>query len=126
MTNRLIRELLERLMQDATVTLTKKEIIALEAINDGQRFIDVQSLISLIRDIECKIAYENHMTEIDKKRLTPKTKFLYVEDGSVDLEELEDKLFDTNPEIQIVTYRQGSCPPSLVIYKEKDNDRQNN
>lgn len=118
MTDRLIRELLERLMQGATVTLTKKEITALKKINDDQRFIGVQSLISLIRDIEGNIAYENNLADLHKKRITPKTKFLYVEDGSVDLEELEDKLFNTNPEIQIVTYRQGSNPPVLEVQQE--------
>ena len=49
----------------------------------------------------------------EKKYLTPKTKFLYVEDGSVDVDELASDLYMTNPEIKIVVYRQGSTIPVL-------------
>lgn len=44
-------------------------------------------------------------------------KFLFVEDGSVDTDELGRQL-GNNPEIAIVVYRQGSTPPQLVDVKE--------
>ena len=44
-------------------------------------------------------------------------KFLFVEDGSVDTDELGVQL-EKNPEIAIVVYRQGSTPPQLVEVKE--------
>lgn len=44
-------------------------------------------------------------------------KFLFVEDGSVDTDELGRQL-ENNPEIAIVVYRQGSTPPQLVDVKE--------
>lgn len=53
----------------------------------------------------------NEYREIEKVK-----KFLFVEDGSVDLDELETKLAN-NPEIAIVVYRQGSLPPQLVDIK---------
>ena len=37
------------------------------------------------------------------------TKIMYVEDGSVDVAELESELPDT----KIIVYRQGACPPEL-------------
>lgn len=40
-------------------------------------------------------------------------KFLFIEDGSVDTDELGERLA-SNPEIAIVIYRQGSQPPQLV------------
>nr|DAN09195.1 MAG TPA: hypothetical protein [Caudoviricetes sp.] len=43
--------------------------------------------------------------------------FLFVEDGSVDTDELGRQL-GNNPEIAIVVYRQGSTPPQLVDVKE--------
>lgn len=43
--------------------------------------------------------------------------FLFVEDGSVDTDELVRQL-ENNPEIAIVAYRQGSTPPQLVDVKE--------
>ena len=47
-------------------------------------------------------------------------KFLFIEDGSVDIDELEDLNFK-NPEIKIIIYRQGSARPEIVdisSYKE--------
>lgn len=48
-------------------------------------------------------------------------KFLFIEDGSVDTDELGWRL-ENNPEIAIVVYRQGSMPPQLVDVKEHGND----
>lgn len=48
-------------------------------------------------------------------------RFLFVEDGSVDVDELVDELtaqLENDPEIVIVVYRQGSTPPRLVDVKE--------
>lgn len=45
-------------------------------------------------------------------------KFLFIEEGSVDVDSLEPELAVTNTEIKIVIYRQGSAPPHLV-YMEK-------
>lgn len=44
-------------------------------------------------------------------------RFLFVEDGSVDTDELGWQL-ENNPEIAIVVYRQGSLPPQLIDVKE--------
>lgn len=54
-------------------------------------------------------------------RLTPKIKkFLFIEDGSVDTDELGKRLV-SNPEIAVVVYRQGSLPPLLVDIKNGGN-----
>lgn len=39
--------------------------------------------------------------------------FLFIEDGSVDIEMLADELAEKNPAIKIVVYRQGSRMPEL-------------
>lgn len=41
-------------------------------------------------------------------------KFLFVEDGSVDVDNLDNELWERNPEIMIVMYRQGGAKPELV------------
>lgn len=54
---------------------------------------------------------------MDRKQIPTKVKkFLFVEDGSVDTDELGRQL-ENNPEIAIVVYRQGSLPPQLVDIK---------
>ena len=44
----------------------------------------------------------------------PIEKFLFVEDGTVDVDELKEILEIKNPEIYVVVYRQGSKPPEIV------------
>ncbi|MDE6399133.1 MAG: hypothetical protein K2L51_07415 [Clostridiales bacterium] len=51
-------------------------------------------------------------------KVLPYEKFLLIEDGSVDLDELKEELEKTNPEIKIIVYRQGSVRPLLVDIKE--------
>lgn len=46
-------------------------------------------------------------------------KFLFIEDGSVDFDELKKELEKTNPEIKVIVYRQGSNMPQLVDIKGK-------
>ena len=49
--------------------------------------------------------------------LPPKIKkILFIEDGSVDTDDLGERLA-SNPEIAIVIYRQGCLPPQLVDIK---------
>ena len=45
--------------------------------------------------------------------LQPVKKFMFVEDGSVDVDDLEERLSTTNPEVKVVVYRQGGLPPVL-------------
>lgn len=54
----------------------------------------------------------------NRKQKQPYTKFLFVEDGSVDTDSLEKDLRKRNPEIKIVVYRQGAAMPQLVDIKE--------
>lgn len=42
-----------------------------------------------------------------KQRIKPYKKLLYIEDGSVDTSRIDD-LYDANPEIFVIIYRQGS------------------
>lgn len=88
------------------VALEKK----LADIPDDFMFIDTIILVDTIKRIDFDIKNEERAT-------TPKTKFLYVEDGSVDVDNLREELSLTNPEIQVVIYRQGSNPPILQEQK---------
>ena len=54
----------------------------------------------------------------NRKPKQPYTKFLFVEDGSVDTDALEKDLRKHNPEIKVVVYRQGASVPLLVDIKE--------
>ena len=54
----------------------------------------------------------------DREQKKPYTKFLFVEDGSVNLDSLENELRKKNSEIKIVVYRSGTHMPQLVDIKE--------
>lgn len=74
----------------------------------------------IVKDIFDSVNYNASEQEISKAKNViikdlkdvPVEKFLFIEDGSVDLTELKD-LKRRNPEIKIVVYRQGCLPPML-------------
>lgn len=51
-------------------------------------------------------------------KIIPYEKFLFIEDGSVDVLDLVEELSKTNPEIKVIVYRQGSIQPRLIEIKE--------
>ena len=87
---------------------TVKNLIDKGAMQDYERLIPINKVLQIVNEISFRLKDE-------KKFLTPKTKFLYVEDGSVDADELSEELYITNPEIKVIVYRQGGTPP---IFKE--------
>lgn len=56
----------------------------------------------------------------NRKPKMPYTKFLFCEDGSVDIDSLEKDLRKRNPEIKVVVYRKGATMPHLVDIKESE------
>lgn len=59
---------------------------------------------------------DNEHPEQEIRRIPKIKKFLFIEDGSVDIDELREKL-NNNPESAVVVCRQGSVPPELVENK---------
>ncbi len=114
MKDRIIKILLAEI---ARKSVTKEQLEKdFPNIPEDEKFISLDYFINLITDIDKGL-------ESERKYLTPKTKFLYVEDGSIDLDQLESELFETNPEIKVISYRQGSRPP---ILEEKSNGKKEN
>ena len=71
-----------------------------------------------IKDLERCITGAVAELDIREKESAPIQKFLFVEDGSVDSDELEEILSEKNPEIKVVVYRQGAAKPELVDISE--------
>ena len=93
--------------------LTKKELLLIfesklrmQADENGMVSMDtIQSMVST-----CIYEMDNEPKPVEK--------FIFVEDGSVDADELMENLSLTNPEIRVVVYRQGARSPELVDVKE--------
>lgn len=64
-----------------------------------------------IEDIEREMDVFVHLIDTEPK---PFKKFMYVEDGSVDTDELIETLEQTNPEIKVIVYRQGADRPYMT------------
>ena len=106
MKDKFIKKLLARLNSDSIKASQIKTDVENLYIDGEERVIPISNLTVMIQTID-------EMLEEENKRIMPKTKFLYVEDGSVDLDELQSDLLESNPEIKIIVYRQGSHPPIL-------------
>ena len=53
---------------------------------------------------------KEHVTEVEK------WKYWLIEDGSVDVDDLQQFMDEHNLKIKIVIYRQGAIPPELKSY----------
>lgn len=73
------------------------------------KFVSIEMATQFYQDM--KQGYEQ--MELQKLYKQPKKKFLFIEDGSVDTDNLIEELYDTNPEIKVVIYRQGANKPEL-------------
>ena len=81
---------------------------------------EVNDIINrLLFDIEREIEEKQREDERQKMLKEPYKKFLFVEDGSVDIEELEQEMEMKNPEIKVVVYRNGANKPELLDLGEE-------
>lgn len=98
---------MEKLELKDYILMITDRIGRLPAIDKSQQVCDDLIPKGLVLDI-----LKNTREELDasNERL-PKTytKVMYIEDGSLDVKELESELPDT----KIIVYRQGSAPPEL-------------
>lgn len=53
---------------------------------------------------------------MNKKNKTEKWKYWLIEDGSVDIDDLQDFIIENNLKIKIIIYRQGSIKPELKSF----------
>ena len=105
------------IIQEAMLDLMNKNVIKMTEIplkyNVDEKFITVSDLLNAIEEIKNRIDDNNRLKEEHKKATTPIKKFLFVEDGSVDFDDIQDTLDLSNPEIKVIVYRQGSVKPIL-------------
>jgi hypothetical protein len=78
---------------------------------------DENGMIS-IKDLERETTAVLNELRIEELETTPIQKFIFVEDGSIDTDDLEQRLFTSNPEVKVIVYRQGSRAPEVVEVKK--------
>ena len=80
---------------------------------------DITSMVYVETEFLEKVEEDVPLEEVKSEipQLQRIKKFLFVEDGSVDVDALQEILEDRNPDILLVVYRQGSRPPILVDAK---------
>lgn len=99
--------------KDKIIEIVKKAIDDNTVDGSGEDDIialDCNDVDHIAEEVAEKVCYQGLAVEKVKK-------FLFIEDGSVDTDELGRQL-ENNLEIAIVVYRQGSVPPQLVDVKE--------
>jgi hypothetical protein len=95
--------------------MTHKELLLLlerrlRTYADKNGKIAVEDLQGCINSAMCEL-------DTNEKTSIPVQKFIFVEDGSVDADELIETLAESNPEIKVIVYRQGAATPELVEVK---------
>lgn len=78
------------------------------------KFVNLTIFKNIIERIKIELVEE----QIREESKRPYKKFMFVEDGSVDADELVLEMERTNPEIRVIVYRQGANRPELLDIKE--------
>lgn len=91
---------------------TQKELLLLME-RDIRRCANEDGMVSM-KDIEREFAQVLTFLDEEAFKNTPIKKFIFVEDGTVDTDELEEELRLRSPETKLVVYRQGGRPPECV------------
>lgn len=112
MKDKFIKELLKELDHMAVTTAQVKRDVNKGIVEKDARMIPLSRLLGVINNLD-------RLIEMENKETAPKTKIMYVEDGSVDYDELVESLSNTNPEIKVVLYRQGSRTPEIINLEEE-------
>lgn len=99
--------------KDKIIEIVKKVIADNTVVGNGEDDIialDCNDVDHIAEEVAEEVCCQGRAVEKVER-------FLFVEDGSVDTDELGRQL-EKNLEIAIVVYRQGSMPPQLVDVKE--------
>ena len=112
-------EILAILTEKCADTVLPADKLA-ECINNGdffehERFVPYSAIQAAMNFIRQKEQDEECMRVAN----LPIKQFLFVEDGTVDVDNLEEDLGTKNPEIKLVVYRQGAKTPKLVDIRAK-------
>ncbi len=115
-----IEEMLTNLsLMSANTSILANDLVNIEGINQSNnKFIPLAEITRFIQEMRHISRVDEERAKTEEKFKTPVQKFLFIEDGTIDINELKEKLYYSNPEIKIVVYRQGANPPRLVDNKE--------
>ena len=97
--------------------LTAKDIkflIEEDDLDKQTRYVPLDVVVETINIIKEDIKRQQRAEEERKIWHKPYKKFLIIEDGSVDLDNLEEDFEAKHPEIKIIVYRQGANKPEFL------------
>ena len=121
MLDRFLKNLYMRINADCIPARDIDYLIKEDDFDKDLNVIPVKWLETHIDLINQELKEEQRQKEIKERNEMPIKKFMYIEDGSVDTDELIAELERTNPEIRVIVYRQGSQPPMLIDALSNDN-----
>jgi hypothetical protein len=116
MLDKFLSKLFEKISSSTQTPLSLSNWLDDDSNIANTKYINVELLSVFINEVLRDLEAEKIREESKK----PIEKFMYIEDGSVDTDELIAELEITNPEIKVIVYRHGSQPPHLFDIQSND------
>ena len=79
-----------------------------------EKFVPLGAIQDIVNRIIADLENEERSRKYQEQLKAPYQKFMFVEDGSVDIDELLEEMSEKNPEIKVIVYRQGSNKPEFL------------
>lgn len=114
MMDKFLSKLYERLSNETIPTIKLYNDLDDHKVDAYEKFVSFSVIQEIINRTIADLENEDNARKYQEKLKAPYKKFMFVEDGSVDIDELLEEMSEKNPEIKVVVYRQGSNKPEFL------------
>lgn len=114
MIDKFLSKLYERIGLESLTAEEIRYLLEEDEVSKNFKYVPFGVVIDTIRIIQEDMKREQFAKEEKERWHKPYKKFLIIEDGSVDLDNLEEDFEAKHPEIKIIVYRQGANKPEFL------------
>ena len=114
MLDRFLSKVYERLGEATIPAIQLYNDLDDNKVNAYEKFISLGAIQDIINRTIADLENEETSGKYQEQLKAPYKKFMFVEDGSVDIDYLIEELDTKNPDIKVIVYRQGSKPPFII------------
>lgn len=118
MIDKFLSKLYEAIGLEALTAEEIRYLLEEDDLDKRFRYVPLGAIFDMINTIKKDVKREKLAEQQREEWHRPYKKFMFVEDGSVDIEQLEEEMEAKHPEIKVVVYRQGAKRPELIEVAE--------
>lgn len=114
MIDKILSRLYERIGLESLTAEEIRYLLEEDEVSKNFKYVPLGIIFDTINFLKEEIKREQFAEQDKENWHRPYKKFMFVEDGSVDIDNLIEEMEVKHPEIKVVVYRQGSNKPEFL------------